>query len=209
MRELRNTIERAVLLYEGKDLLFTLEDAKDINTQTAESGLQANYNETPWQSGKAVAQSAPAAPSFEPRGRSFSGGFPAGGRSFGETALTVTAQAKNSENSQVIFNTLPALGELKQAYVEHIFSLTGGKVDGQDGLAIILGLSRASAYRLLNQYRLSKKTTKATKVKQPNLASLRRRGRTYSGSAPMRRRNSNGNQREITFVSGREPAQKR
>lgn len=51
-----------------------------------------------------------------------------------------------------IYSSRPTLEELHRSYLEYVFELTQGKVDGEDGMAAILGLSRPAVYAQLKKF---------------------------------------------------------
>ena len=64
---------------------------------------------------------------------------------------TAPLEKTSSNPSPDFFQALPSLKQLETEYLEYVFRKTHGKVDGEDGMGTILGLSRQQVYLRIKQ----------------------------------------------------------
>lgn len=73
----------------------------------------------------------------------------------GESPPAETApRVSSSPPCSAPWKDLPTLDELQRRYIQHVLTLTRGRIDGQEGAAHILGMKRSTLYAKVRQYKL-------------------------------------------------------
>ncbi len=137
IRELRNIVERAVILHHGGEVHFSIPTSKSEKRQQP-----VTLPDIPtW-----LNQTRPLYPTHLP------------------TNTNTPAHPLRSDmlGPADFFQTLPSLEAVRAYYIRYVLEKTKGIVDGPHGAAEILGLSRASAYKALKKYNIIAKKIRSS-----------------------------------------------
>lgn len=76
----------------------------------------------------------------------------------GPPPLALVAGADSAPTAEILdfFTNLPTLKQLDEQYFEHIYAKCGGVVGGEEGIAAVLDISRATAYSWIERLKLNK-----------------------------------------------------